>query len=656
MTRRIDLNAVAIDAALDRLVAGGDAPASLLRGLFDAVRPRDAADLETATARFEYLTECCRTRPQWRRALWAILLGMLSGPRAVSFFSDAGILAEVGFFGEIWRRVTERFLPRLKDSSYCTDAVAIIFHRRKDYQWLSELPTEVRQNFWRALYDPNERDAASVAALRKTMLDAIEVLSIRIAAMGLHPELKRVLPDDKNYTATFIELVALARRHADACLSSGISGAPADGIEKPLLDVSEQCLATVCRARSGVATRGVSLKLTYLLVRLEQSLRRLQLLAQVLAVRLAAEADVELLDIWTTFTRDAVRGVIRRDSVREEFRHLTGLLALRITENSGRTGEHYIATNRSEYFRMWRAAAGAGLLIGVMALVKILASKLEFAPLNQAFVYSMNYALGFVLIHLLHFTIATKQPAMTAATIAAAASQVRGRLIDIERLADLVVATARSQIAAILGNVLVALPTAIGIGMAFAWWQADQIVAPDKAFKLLADLDPVRSLALPHAAIAGIYLFLTGLISGYFDNLAAYERLGERIAALRWLRWLIGSQRAWRVGIWVDQNLGGISGNVFFGVCLGITGTLGLLFGLPIDIRHVAFAAANYGYALQALDFAIPPAALLWSGLGVLLIGMTNLAVSFTLALWIALKSHDIDFRHTGALFLLIGR
>jgi site-specific recombinase len=33
---------------------------------------------------------------------------------------------------------------------------------------------------------------------------------------------------------------------------------------------------------------------------------------------------------------------------------------------------------------------------------------------------SLNYGLGFVLIHILHFTVATKQPAMTAARLAAA--------------------------------------------------------------------------------------------------------------------------------------------------------------------------------------------------------------------------------------------
>jgi site-specific recombinase len=235
-------------------------------------------------------------------------------------------------------------------------------------------------------------------------------------------------------------------------------------------------------------------------------------------------------------------------------------------------------------------------------------------------------------------------------------SDVRGRLRDIERLADLIAAMVRSQIAAILGNVVVALPVAIAIGAGLAWWKGAPVVDAGKAFHLLADLDPLRSLAIPHAAIAGVYLFLAGLISGSFDNLAAYGRLGERIAALRWLRAVIGKSRAARFGAWVDRNLGGLAGNFFFGIFLGATATVGFLFGLPLDIRHIAFAAANFGYALHALDFNVPAATLAWSALGVVLIGVTNLTVSFVLALWVALKSHDVEFRRTGDLFRLLGR
>jgi hypothetical protein len=60
----------------------------------------------------------------------------------------------------------------------------------------------------------------------------------------------------------------------------------------------------------------------------------------------------------------------------------------------------------------------------------------------------------------------------------------------------------------------------------------------------LTRLSPIASLAIPHAALTGVLLFLAGLLSGYFDNKAAYDRIPERIAHLGWLRRLIGPQRA----------------------------------------------------------------------------------------------------------------
>jgi len=97
-------------------------------------------------------------------------------------------------------------------------------------------------------------------------------------------------------------------------------------------------------------------------------------------------------------------------------------------------------------------------------------------------------------------------------------------------------------------------------------------------------------------------------------------------------------------------------GNFFFGIFLGSTGTLGNIVGLPLDIRHIAFAAANLGYALVAVDFAVPAAVVVWSVLGVALIGLTNLTVSFALALWVALRSRGVEFPHWRELLVQVLR
>jgi site-specific recombinase len=159
-----------------------------------------------------------------------------------------------------------------------------------------------------------------------------------------------------------------------------------------------------------------------------------------------------------------------------------------------------------------------------------------------------------------------------------------------------------------------------------------------------------------HAAIAGVCLFLAGLISGYFDNLASYARIPERVARLGWLQRLSGTMGAARIADYLGANLGGLMGNLLFGVMLGSMGTLGFLFGLPLDIRHIAFSSANLGYALVALDFGLGARQWVESLSGLFLIGFTNLAVSFSLALWVALKSRGVEFEHSRRLLGIVAR
>lgn len=147
-----------------------------------------------------------------------------------------------------------------------------------------------------------------------------------------------------------------------------------------------------------------------------------------------------------------------------------------------------------------------------------------------------------------------------------------------------------------------------------------------------------------YAAIAGVCLFLSGLIAGYHDNLAVYNQIPQRLRALRWLERLLGTARLDRVARYVENNLGALAGNFYFGCMLGGMTGLGVLLGAPIDIRHIAFVSAFTGYSFMALDFMISWQVLLTAILGIWLIGTTNLVVSFSLALYVAMKSRKVSF------------
>ena len=636
-------------------------PVMQLLGLIDAVRPDDADDHELVNARFSALCEAVESDETLRGDFRHRLIALLDGRRLVSFFADSGILPNSGFFSELWRRIVQRVLPAIIDTVYLKDCINLIFHRRDDHLWLSAISAELKARFWQALRLSDLRDEQVFLETYSQMLDAGDILATRIGAMGLEPELVRLYPRleerDSPFLALAVETHALAASYRKYLLGGQ---SPTDS-ERQLHVLIEQCREVIVRIRNRAATVGTSLNVTYLLRRLMQSLHRLESLVGILGTRHElVQPPVDALPLtlrWAEFLTDAIGGEAQRNGIRSLIGRTMGLLALRVTENASRTGEHYITTTRAEYFDMWRSAMGAGFIVVLMAVLKIYSSAATLPPLGYAVAYSLNYAFAFMFMHIMHLTLATKQPAMTAASIVAAISEIRGRMKDVEKLATVVVDVIRSQLAAILGNVLIAMPTAMLVAALLARVTGKPFVDIQKATHLLHAISPFESLALWYAAIAGVCLFLAGLISGYYDNLAAYERVRERIEHMGWLKQALGETRLRRLAAYLDDNLGALAGNFFFGIMLGTMSTIGFMTGLPLDVAHVTISSAYFGLAIVALDFSVDFVTIANALVGIALIGVVNLSVSFALALMVALRARSVGFGQTGALIsILLGR
>lgn len=596
---------------------------------------------DSGTQAWDELIRLLEENDARRVALRARLASLFATRNTASFFASAGLLPNTGFFSELRRKLVHKLLPEVLDPNEMKDCVHLLFPQGQ--RVMADISPAQRTHFW-SILGLEQESLESVREVLHPMLDAALEISHRVAAMGLEPELLRIRPRIREGLSPFVALNSeLLKFVADFRLALTDFAAVTED-EKHILVLLEQCREEVLRARQAALKRGTSMSLSYLLLRLDQHLTRLELLLGVLSAYYDEDARTQLAGRWSALMMHAMDGERQRNSLGRHFSDLAGVMALRVTENAAHTGEHYIARDRSEWLGIWRAAAGAGVLIALLALLKLLGSGLHLALLNQALLNGAIYGLGFALVHVLHFIIATKQPAMTAAAIASTISQTQGRMRDIQRLTDLSIATLRSQLAAIVGNVMAALPVALLIGM-LAGFSGIHLIGEEKAQHVLHEIDPIGSAALIFAAVAGVWLFLSGLVSGYFDNLAAYSNIGKRIASLGWLRRWTGETFAARVGAYVDHNLGGLSGNLFFGLMLGLTPAIGLAFGLPLDIRHVAFSSANFGYALTALDFDLSLGEVARSVTGIALIGMVNLVVSFSLALWVAMRARGADFK-----------
>jgi site-specific recombinase len=624
---------------LRHLQQGGD-PISLLQQLVATLRPARRRESEHATHTLLALCRVLEQRPELRQMLRRNLLQLLSERKTVSLYVDSGIQPATGFFSEMWRRISRRILPDAIDPQYLKDLFGSVFCESGDEAWVNAVPDQVWLDFFTSLSFEEDGEVGAGSILQG-VVDAVQVLSYRISAAGLEPELLRSHPDLEDFTSPFIIQNVETIKYLSQ-FSGETNGAVHD--DGQVLVMLDQCLKVIARVKRQTVQRGTSISLTFLLQRLQQQITRQELLLELLAAVREGSSSRELHPVLLRLLRTLVTAEACKHDVRQYWRENMELVALRVTENASRTGEHYITESRQEYFGLMRSAMGAGVVIALMAMLKLIVAGHHLPPLTEAIVFSLNYGLGFVLIHILHFTVATKQPAMTAAAIAASIDESGGKAREMEGLSSLIAQTMRSQLVAIFGNVALAVPIAMLIALGFSALGGTQFVSPEKSLKLLAEVDPLHSGALFYAAIAGVCLFLSGLIAGYHDNLAVYNNIPQRLRSLSWLRRLLGEARLDRMAAYVENNLGALAGNFYFGCLLGGMAGLGVLLGLPVDIRHIAFSSAFVGFSLIGLEFSVTWQMALLAALGVMLIGVINLLVSFLLALYVAMKSRKVSF------------
>ena len=639
-----------------------------LQLLVGACRPRRGASDEQIAAQFDSLLKLLEREPFIAARMREALAEVLQGTRQTSLYAESGSLPERGFSSELMRRIHHSILPDLSDHEDLAGIVAELFNSR-DGQWLVRVPEAtwlaLAQQLSAAPQDGPVPVPQHIPHVLHELLDSIQLLSLRIAARGLDPEMAQLDPtlleNESAFSAQQIECLRWLERYknaylptASAATSAAASGHaeacdPVEDLEgdfKHLCVLWQQCQDLVEKLHRRASRLGTSMQLSQTLATLRQKL-----------ARIAALADMAMLELRNlkqgqgfspkpehiALFQAVLVGEIGRNSLRALLRDTGSTLALRVTDNAARSGEHYITDSRSEYYALFRSAFGSGLIIALMTLQKIFIMDAHLPALTEALLVCLNYGLGFVLIHMLGGTVATKQPAMTAAAIASTLGQSSDK--NMASTALLIARTSRSQLASVLGNVGLAIPCGAAISVLLLYFTGKLPVDADASVAMLSAAHPWQSAALIFAATAGFCLFLSGLVSGYYDNLNAYNRIPDRIRQLGRRHPRIPAGLVARLADYIDGHLGALMGNFLFGFMLGGVSSLGHMTGLPLDIRHVAFSSAQLGYALAGSGFSPAWGLFFMSAFGVALIGLTNLLVSFSLALWLAFRARQLDGR-----------
>lgn len=620
--------------------------------LIDEIRPRKSNRPEEAQDNFRLLLRLLRDNPEFIPSFREYLIDVIARKKQIRLYTELGISSNDGFFSEAVNKVSHKILPPVMEGKDLLVVTDLAFTRSTDYLWFMGIPYEDWGALFRLLELRPLSEASPENPVLSQVLNSVLVVSQRITAIGLERSIIEKLPRLEDPESPFLVQNKEVRDYLERFQEPGFDRSANNPDYKQILVMLQQCLSYTNEIRRNKHRFGASLKLTNLMIRLNQNISRIQLLLRLVIQqegKIPFEEEINLL-------RELVKAENKKHSLKEFFQENISLLAYQVTENAGNTGEHYITTTRKEYWKMLLSASGGGIIVGFLTLFKVGLYYLRLAPFGQALVYSLNYSFGFILIHLTHSTLATKQPAMTATNIARSLDVEESASSPpyndkIENLSNLIVKVFRTQFIAFTGNVLVAFPVAMGLAALYFYLTGNYVANEEKALHMVHELHPWHSPALFHAGIAGVYLFLAGLISGYYDNKSIFYQIPLRLKKHPFLRKIFPAHSLIKVSNYIEHNLGSLAGNFFFGIFLGSTALLGYIFGLPLDIRHITFSAGNFGIALFCLDFDLTRHDILISCLGIAGIGFMNFIVSFGLAMFVAVKSRRVNFRQTRILF-----
>ena len=621
--------------------------------------PVDAGSGETPrpVLRLKHLLNTLERNPEPRGRIVALLARFWRETDLATLFADFGFTARRDLWGEVGERLALRLLPTTPDTDDGAALFQLLFTHDADAAWLAAIDTDTLARLGALMSaartapadaslppPPAAEVVGGVDDWRTPLLQATTWLVSAIRAAAFAPALRRRMGAELLADRPFEQLVRAAEALTDALQTGPREAvAPHATYFRALL---QRCRAAADSVQGHLEEHGVSVNIVFAVDQLLGRTLRLECLLDVL---LAEAPQRELQDLVVALVAQSRE----RRSLRALLSRQYSLLARKVAERHAETGEHYITRTAAEYRVMLGQAAGGGVVVAGTTFAKFGLLALGLAPFWSGFAAGMNYAISFLVIHLLHWTLATKQPAMTAPAMAEKLAALHGEAAGdpqpagrdspaVEGFVDEVTHLVRSQMAGIVGNLALVIPVVLALqALAWALFGAP-LVSPRDAAHVLHSITLLGPTAL-FAAFTGVLLFGSSLIAGWVENWWVYHRLTSALAHHPGLVARIGAPRAQRWALWWRANVSGLAASVSLGLLLGLIPVLLAFVGLPIEVRHVTLSTGQLAAAFSTLGWQTVTTPTFWwcvAGLGVT--GALNLGVSFWLALRVAMRSRGI--------------
>ena len=604
-----------------------------LIGLLDWIRG-DRLAPDDSVGRIQRFLDAVQARPELQERLrqwWRVLADTVDSNMVLS---DHGFSPRTAFFSEFADRLRCKILPGTPETTDAAELFNLAFTSPGDAAWLSALDEVSLARIGNLLSSPSR--TPGVTLWQDEVLQAITFCASQILATGVASELRLRMSVAARQAEPFNSLSSDVEALRQAFIATPREMPELEAAAQRLRERLELCRQAAASVYPHLNDHGISVNLVFILRQLRERLLRVRDLMDCLLSSTPEASAARLLSKLTEAGQE-------RRSLRSLVRANASMLAAKVTERSAETGEHYITRDRAEYRGMLAKAAGGGAATSLTTLLKFLITAMGMTAFWAGMWSGVMYAASFVLIQLMHWTLATKQPAMTAPAMAAKLKDLKSSNA-IEDFVDEVTHLVRSQVAAVIGNVGMVAPCVLLISLAMQWASGKPMISQADAEHVFHTLDLLNPSTLLFAAFTGVLLFAASLIAGAVENWFVLHRLDSALRYNPRITRVLGAARADRWAHFMREHISGFASNISLGFMLGLLPPVLAFVGLGLEARHVTLSTGQLAAAAAAYGLPVWKMSIFWWCVAAIpLIGLLNLTVSFYLALQLALGAHSVS-------------
>jgi site-specific recombinase len=579
--------------------------------------------------------------PEFAKSFQMALRESLEKGSVLHLLCASGLPREHGFYGDLIERLLSFALPQSPEPNNVSDLLSHLFPSPDDSAWILSWGkaefAALRHRVGASVLTDSEHTLISIPELPASF----KTLAAAVVSCAFSDDVLRRLRSFDNGPDLFIELMDATTTFVGRLKDFGDDNTQLITLVQDGEIFIRRIAAARARSHQILAKMesvGASLPLVYRLERMLAILDRMERLATLVT---ANDRTVALQSL----VAHLVEGIHSDRSIRILLQRNLSLVARNIVERISESGETYIARTYAQWKTVLKGAAGGGALTCFTGAIKLAIGAAMIPPLLSGLAASLNYAISFVLLQFLHFKLATKQPAFFAGAIAAKISRTSSRVANrsSDALMNELKCIARSQSATFVGNLVFVVPTCFLFDLAWLLATGHSFLDLSEARKVFESMHPLTSGTVWYASVTGLILFFSSLAGSWFQNFLNNRGVPEGVMHSRWLIRTFGQQRADRLAMAISQSSGGIGTSIALGFMLGFFPILGVIGGLPLDVRHVTLSMAQLTLAMASPGiFGFELGTTLWGLLGIVIIGIANFGVSFVLSLWLALRSRGL--------------